>query len=220
MSGYVRLQHIPYRGHDLLARAVLDHSKPGDRILEGGVSSGYFAKVLVDAGRRVDGIEIDPVAAEEARSVCDRVIVADLQAFDPSELPGDYDVLLFGDTLEHLPDPAAVLRRLHPKLKPGGVLVTSVPNVANWAMRLALLLGRFRYTERGILDHTHLRFYTKRTLIEMLNEAGFGVGKVVAAVPIPGVRSRVLCALFHRVGNLWPSLFGYQFIVIAVPRPH
>jgi 2-polyprenyl-3-methyl-5-hydroxy-6-metoxy-1,4-benzoquinol methylase len=218
-AGYVPLQRVPFRGHDLLAQAALANSEPGDRVFEGGVSSGYFARVLVDAGRIVDGAEIDPVAAEAARTVCDRVVVGDLQQLDVDELAPEYDVLLFGDTLEHLPDPPALLRRLRTRLKPDGVLVTSIPNVANWSLRLSLLAGRFRYTDRGLLDRTHLRFYTKRTVVEMLRDGGFETQSLTATVPVPGVRSAFLGRLAHRIGNLWPSLFGYTFVIVARPGP-
>jgi 2-polyprenyl-3-methyl-5-hydroxy-6-metoxy-1,4-benzoquinol methylase len=214
-SGYVPLQAAPYRGHHLLAQAVLDVAPSGGRVFEGGVSSGYFASVLTRAGLHVDGHELDPDAAERARRVCERVYVGDLQQFDPAELDGTYDVLLFGDTLEHLADPAAVLRRLATHLAPGGALVVSVPNVANWAIRILLLLGRFRYTERGILDRTHLRFYTRATLVEMIESAGFEVRSVVGTIPVPGVASETVGRVAHRIGNLRPSLFAYTFIVTA-----
>ncbi len=213
--GYVQLQTIPYRGHHLLAQAVLDVTRPGDRVFEGGVSSGYFAAVLADAGLRVDGHELDPAAAAEARRVCEEVYVGDLDAFDATTLPHDYEVLLFGDTLEHLPDPAAVLARLRTRLSPGGHLVLSIPNVANWAMRVGLLAGHFDYTDRGILDRTHLRFYTRRTLVEMLGQAGFEVTRLRATVPVPALRSPGPARLAHRVGNAWPSLFAYTFVVTA-----
>jgi 2-polyprenyl-3-methyl-5-hydroxy-6-metoxy-1,4-benzoquinol methylase len=214
--GYVQLRRQPYRGHQLLIDAVLRNTRPGDRVFEGGVSSGYVARELVEAGLVVDGAELDPVAAEQARQVCDTVVVGDLQHLDLSNLP-HYDVVLFGDTLEHLPDPGAVLARLRSRLKPGGVLVVSIPNVANWAIRLGLLAGRFRYTDRGILDRTHLRFYTRRTLIELLEAAGFRVVALEASVPLPGIRAAWLCRLAHRVGNWRPSLFAYTFIATASP---
>jgi 2-polyprenyl-3-methyl-5-hydroxy-6-metoxy-1,4-benzoquinol methylase len=218
-DGYVALQATPYRGHHLLAEAVLANTRPGDRVLEGGVSSGYFAELLLRAGCRVDGIELDPVAAERARRVCERVVVGDLQHIDVEELGGPYDLLLFGDTLEHVPDPVAVLRALATKLRPGGTLVVSTPNVANWAVRLSLLAGRFRYTDRGILDRTHLRFYTRSTLVEMLEQAGFRVDRVVGTIPVPLLRSKPLCRLAHAAGNLRPSLFAYTFVVTAhLPR--
>lgn len=215
--GYVPLQTAPYRTHHLLAEAVLACAPPGGRVFEGGVSSGYFASVLTRAGLEVDGHELDPVAAERARRVCERVYVGDLEEFDVDELEGMYDVLLFGDTLEHLADPVTVLRHLRTHLSPTGTLVVSVPNVANWAIRLSLLAGRFRYTDRGILDRTHLRFYTQTTLVEMLETAGFRAQSVVGTVPVPLVKSETLGRIAHRIGNLRPSLFAYTFIVTATP---
>jgi 2-polyprenyl-3-methyl-5-hydroxy-6-metoxy-1,4-benzoquinol methylase len=213
--GYVQLQTIPYRGHHLLAQAVLDVSRPGDLVFEGGVSSGYFATLLADAGLVVDGHELDPVAAERARQVCRHVYVGDLDQFDVSQLTDRYQVLLFGDTLEHLPDPPAVLARLRTRLAPGGHLVLSIPNVANWAVRLGLLAGHFDYADRGILDRTHLRFYTRATLISMLAEAGFEVTRLVGTVPVPGLTTEAATRLVHRVGNLRPSVFAFTFVVTA-----
>lgn len=217
--GYVRLQETPYRGHWLVERAVLRNTKPGDRIFDAGVSTGYLAQRFVEAGRRVDGADIDAEAARQAMGVCDHVWVGDLQHFDVEQLPWKYDLMLFADTLEHLPDPPALLKRLRDRLQPDGTLVVSLPNVANWAMRLGLLAGRFRYTDRGILDRTHLRFYTKRTLVEMLREGGFETIEVTASVPVPLVKSPIICRLAHVIGNLRPSLFAYNFVITARPIP-
>ena len=212
---YVALRDIPYRGHWLVQHAVLDRTAPGDRILDAGTSTGYLARAFTAAGRRVDGAELDPLAAEAAREVCEFVWLGDLSRLDPAELPHDYDVILFADTLEHLPNPPEVLRGLKRRLAPGGTLVVSLPNVANWAIRLSLLGGRFRYTDRGILDRTHLRFYTRSTAIAMIESAGFKVTSAVGSIPVPLVRSRVLGRLAHRIGNLRPSLFAYTFIITA-----
>ena len=216
-AGYVPLQQTPYRGHDLLAQAVIGNVPAGGRVFEGGVSSGYFARLLVDAGLTVDGADLDADAARVAAQVCEVVLVGDLSTMDLGKLRPPYDAFVFGDTLEHLPDPPAVLRRLRPLLRDDGVVVISIPNIANWAIRLGLLFGRFRYTERGILDRTHLRFYTRRTLTEMFRDAGFRVDELVAAVPVPFISWRPLCQLAHRIGNLRPSLFAYTFIVVARP---
>ena len=200
-----------------MERAVLERTTAGDRILDAGASTGYLARRFAAAGRRVDGAELDPDAAEQARSVCEFVWVGDLQQLDPSELPGNYDLILFADTLEHLPDPPAVLRRLRQCIKPDGTLIVSLPNVANWALRFSLLGGRFRYTERGLLDRTHLRFYTKKTAVEMQAEGGFRATDVVGSIPVPLVKSPRLGHLAHRVGNLRPSLFAYTFVITAQP---
>ena len=212
-AGYVELQTVPYRAHHLLAAAVLEHTRAGGLVLEGGVSSGYFARVLAAAGLVVDGVELDADAAAQARSVCRNVWCADLAQLDPAQLAGPYDALVFGDTLEHLADPTPVLRRLRAVLAPGGVLVASIPNVANWAIRLQLLAGRFRYTDRGILDRSHLRFYTEASVRALLRDAGFAPLEVHAAVPVPLVRSAGLARLTDRIGNLRPSLFAYSFII-------
>jgi 2-polyprenyl-3-methyl-5-hydroxy-6-metoxy-1,4-benzoquinol methylase len=214
-QGYVTLNPVPYRAHHLLLEEVLAHSRPGDVVFEGGVSSGYFAQAITLAGREVDGHELDPSAAVAAKEHCRQVWVGDLQDFGVTEELGEYQVLLFGDTLEHIVDPVTVLQRLRRHLTPGGRLVVSVPNVANWAIRLQLAAGRFRYTDRGILDRTHLRFYTASTLAEMVTEAGFAVDRVQAAVPMPGVTQERACRLVHMVGNLRPSLFAYNLILTA-----
>ena len=214
--GYVPLQETPWRGHWLLQREVLEHTRPGDRIFEGGVSSGYLARRFVEAGRRVDGAELDPRAARQAEQVCERVWVGDLEHLDVDAL-GTYRVMLFGDTLEHLADPAALLRRLHPKLDADGVLVVSIPNVANWTMRLRLLAGRWTYSDRGILDRTHLRFFNKRSAVELLESTGFEVVRVQAAVPVPLATNPALSRLGYVIGNLWPSFFAYTFVITARP---
>lgn len=216
--GYVELQTTPYRGHHLLATAVLERVGARAVVFEGGVSTGYFARVLVAAGCTVDGHELDPVAAASAREVCREVWVGDLQQLDVSTLRGPYDALVFGDTLEHLADPVPVLRALRDVLAPEGVLVVSIPNIANWSMRLLLLAGRFRYTDRGILDRTHLRFYTERSVRELLRDSGFEPVVVRGAIPVPFVRRPGLCRLLHRLGNLRRSVFAYTFVVTAVPR--
>jgi 2-polyprenyl-3-methyl-5-hydroxy-6-metoxy-1,4-benzoquinol methylase len=216
-EGYVHLQTIPYRGHHLLLDAVLRVAPLGGTVFEGGVSSGYFAQLLGDAGLVVDGHELDPLAGERARRVCRQVWTGDLNEFETDELSDTYDVLLFGDTLEHLVDPIAVLRNLRKRLRPTGALVISVPNIANWAIRLSLLAGRFEPTDRGILDRTHLHFYTRRGLVAMLEASGFTTERVVGAIPVPGVSTPQAAAITHRVGNLLPTVFAYTFIVTARP---
>ena len=150
-SGYVPLNERPQGGHAKLLALVGE----GKRVLDIGCSSGYLARPLVARGSTVVGIERDPVAAEEARAICAEVLVGDAETIDLPFEPGSFDVVLCGDLVEHLRDPGTTLARLRPLLRHGGRLALSTPNVANWAMRLSLLAGRWRYTERGILDRTH-----------------------------------------------------------------
>ena len=92
------------------------------------------------------------------------MLVGDVETMELPLEPGSFDVVLCGDVIEHLRDPVAALARLRPLLRPGGRLVLSTPNVANWAIRLSLLAGRWRYTDRGILDRSHTHLFTRATL--------------------------------------------------------
>jgi 2-polyprenyl-3-methyl-5-hydroxy-6-metoxy-1,4-benzoquinol methylase len=148
-------------------------------VLDVGCSSGYLARLMRDSGCTVSGVELDPVAAEAARPVLDRLVVGDLAELDlAAELDGArFDAILLGDILEHLVDPPALLRQVVGLLNPGGSVVISVPNITHGSIRLALLQGRWRYTETGLLDSTHLRFWTRASLAQMLREAGLVVAE-------------------------------------------
>ena len=145
------------------------------RVVDFGCYTGGVAAVLAERGCTVTGIEIDAEAAEEARKVCDKVIVADLDTLDLAAALGDekYDVGLFGDVIEHLKDPRSALVGMRQALAPGGYVVLSVPNVAHASVRLALLRGQFDYEDTGILDATHLRFYTRESIADLLESCGY-----------------------------------------------
>jgi 2-polyprenyl-3-methyl-5-hydroxy-6-metoxy-1,4-benzoquinol methylase len=145
------------------------------RVLELGCASGYMSRVLVERlGCTVTGVEVDPEAADEARKVCSRVVVADLDRLDwARELGAErFDVAVCADVLEHLRDPVAALRALVPLLAPGGSVVASIPNVAHAAVLAELLEGRFGYRPLGLLDEGHLRFFTRDSLYETFERAG------------------------------------------------
>jgi 2-polyprenyl-3-methyl-5-hydroxy-6-metoxy-1,4-benzoquinol methylase len=154
-----------------LALSMIGHNKS---VLEVGCSTGYFTKFLVESGCTVVGMEIDPDAAKAAEKWADRVLVGDLDAGEMWSLLEDdaFDVIVLGDVLEHLRDPLASLRAAARKLKASGSVVISVPNVAHGDVRLALLRGQFRYNETGLLDRTHLHFFTLESARELLREAG------------------------------------------------
>jgi 2-polyprenyl-3-methyl-5-hydroxy-6-metoxy-1,4-benzoquinol methylase len=210
MSGYVPLNERRHRAHAKLLAAV----GTGRRVLDVGCSSGYLAEPLSERGNTIVGIELDPAAAREAERFCERVLVGDVETMELPLEPGSFDVVLCGDVVEHLRDPVASLARLRPLLKPGGRLVLSTPNVANWAIRLALLGGRWRYTDRGILDRSHTHLFTRATLVEALRAAGYDRIEVDFSVPVPG-DSDALDAAAYAVGRLRPPLFAYQWIAVA-----
>ncbi len=146
-------------------------------VLEVGCSTGYLTKVMAERGCSVVGIELDPDAAENAEQWAERVVVGNLDEGDVWNYVKDesFDVVLLGDVLEHLRDPLASLREAVRKIKPTGYVVTSLPNVAHGDVRIALLQGRFRYAETGLLDRTHMRFFTLETIRELMSQAGLVV---------------------------------------------
>lgn len=150
------------------------------RVLDVGCSTGYLAKVLRERGCTVSGVEYDADAAEAARPLLDRLVVGDLEQLDlAAALEGEqFDVVVFGDVLEHLRDPLPVLRGVLPVLDRDGSVVASIPNIAHASVRLALLKGRFDYQRLGLLDTTHLRFFTRASVERLFWEAGLAVTEV------------------------------------------
>lgn len=216
MSGYVPLNERPQGGHArLLAMALVDG--PG-RVLDVGCSSGYLARPLSEAGATIVGVELDPVAAQEARAVCEEVLVGDVETIDLPFSAFSFDVVLCGDVIEHLREPGAALARLRPLLRPGGRLVLTTPNVANWAIRLSLLGGRWRYTDRGILDRTHTHLFTRKTLVETVTLAGYRVVELDHTAPVPYIGAPRIERAAHAVASLRPSLLAYQLLLAATPR--
>ena len=212
--GYVQLNERPLGGHARL----LDLVGAGKRVLDIGCSSGYLARPLVERGCTVVGIESDPEAAEAARSVCEDVLVGDVEVMALPFENGSFDVVLCGDLIEHLREPEHFLARMRPYLRDRGRLVLSTPNVANWVMRLSLLAGSWRYTERGILDRTHLHLFTRKTLVETLSRAGYAIVEFDFTVPVPLLGTPGVERIAHAVGRLRPPLLAYQFVVAAEPR--
>lgn len=203
---------------------LLEAEKEPLKILDVGTASGYLGKTLRERGHSVTGIEMDPATAEKAKGYYDSFYVADLETF---EFPyhREFDYILFADVLEHLRDPAAVLRRCIPALKPSGKIIISVPNVANIVVRLSLLLGRFDYMDRGILDRTHFRFFTLRSLKGMMNDVLCKVSEVIPTpLPVqlifPFTESKFFAPLHETLYTLtrsWKTLFAYQFVIVAAP---
>ena len=212
-AGYVELNLRPLGGHARLLELV----GSGKRVLDVGCSSGYLARPLVDRGCVVVGIERDAAAAEMARAVCEDVLVADVETMELPFEDGSFDVVLCGDLVEHLREPEAFLARVRRVLAPGGRVVLSTPNVANWAMRLSLLVGRWQYKDRGILDRTHTHLVARHTLVETLELAGYRVVELNFTVPVPYVRGPKVERLAHALGHVRPQLFAYQFLVSAEP---
>jgi len=193
-------------------------------VLEVGPATGYVTKLLQQRGCRVCCVEIDPEAADVAAPFCLRMVVDNIETIDlESTFPhARFDVVTFGDVLEHLIDPLGVLVRVKDLLKPGGYVVASVPNVAHGSIRLSLLAGRFDYLEKGLLDRTHLRFFTLESLGDLFKDAGYWVRswrRVLADPFATEVELREDEYPPHLVEAARGDLGGltYQFVVKAYP---
>ncbi len=151
----------------------------GKRVLDVGCASGYFARLLRKNGCVVTGIDANPEALALAGDGCERTILADLdiQSLLPLLGGATFDVVAFGDVLEHLRDPLRLLEEARGALTQDGYIVASIPNIAHGAIRLSMLSGRFDYSEYGLLDETHIRFFTAKSLDELFLCAGFAVDR-------------------------------------------
>ena len=216
-----RLKPDPYSSHSVVLRWLAQGR--GRRLLDVGAADGLLSRHLSERGWKVTAIERDPAAAEAGAARCELMVVADLDREVPA-LEGAFDVIVYGDVLEHLADPLRVLGALNRVLAPGGEVLISIPNVAHLWIRLCLLFGRFDYLDRGILDSTHLRFFTDRSLGALLAEAGLSVvRRTVTPAPLYQVVPRrwhgAALGVAHAV-SAWtarrlPRLLAYQFVVLA-----
>lgn len=193
----------------------------GGRVLEVGCSVGHVTEHLVAAGNTVVGIEIDAEAAEQARRFASDVYVADVARTRLGELvePG-FDVVVLGDVLEHLPDPGATLAEAVALLSPGGRVVISVPHVGHADVRLMLLEGAWAYQPDGLLDRTHLRWFTYAGLGELLAGAGLTATRVERVVLPPFESGLPVSPGRHGADVLRfvladPEATTYQFVVEA-----
>ena len=163
-------------------KSVAKFVNPNDRVLELGCADGYFGQALNLLGAKVTGVENVDLYANLARERGVSVISCDLDDTKAIEkIDGQFEIILAMDVLEHLKNPHECLVALYSKLTPTGKLIITGPNVAYWWMRLALLRGMWKYEKTGIMDETHLRFFTLDSWQELLVDSGFKVSHVGAA---------------------------------------
>lgn len=204
--------------HELLLAAV----PAGARVLDVGCATGYLGAELAARGAAVTGVEADPGAAAAARARGLTVVAGDVE--DPATVAaagarGPFDAIVCGDVLEHLRDPEQVLAALAGLLAPRGRIVVSLPNIAHWTARRALLRGRFPREDHGLFDRTHLRFFTRATARELAAAAGL---RIVAEHPAPAPlplqgRLAVLGRLAGPAARARPELFALQLVLVLEP---
>ncbi len=210
-----------WSSHSIIA-SHLNALPAQSKVLDVGAASGTLARMCQNKTLRLFGVEPNPIWAQMASPMYEEMWVCSISDLEEGALSG-YDVVVFGDILEHLPTPEIVLQQLVEYQAPGARFIISVPNVANLWVRLNLLLGRFEYGDRGILDRTHLHFFTRKTLVDMVENAGLEILSI-QATPIPlelvsnfflNPLGRWIHALLAKCTSLLPSLLGYQFVVDA-----
>lgn len=219
--------HYPFKdfegtSHRILIDLVRRHARAGGTLLDLGAAGGELGAALRPHFARTIGFEYNVDCIGELRRRFDSAVIADLDGVE--RLPRNVDAVVMADVLEHLRNPAGALAAVHRILPAEGRAFLSVPNVANITVRLALLAGRFNYADRGILDRTHVRFYTARTFRAEVEKAGFRILETTAStMPIrlvigsftPEPILRLAESLLSGLTRLWRSLFAYQIIVVA-----
>lgn len=161
--------------HDLL-RMIPDGAR---RIVEVGCMHGAMARAYLEThpGAEYVGIDIDADYAAVAAQACTRALAGDIETFDDAAFAQLFpsDCWIFGDCLEHLRDPWRIVRKIRAAIDADGCLLTCIPNAQHWSVQMRLATGEFRYEDSGLLDRTHVRWFTRVTMLEMFTQAGWRV---------------------------------------------
>ncbi len=201
--------------------ALLEFVPPNSRVLDCGCGAGDNARLLKQRGCRTVGITISPEEQRAASGFCDQVLLADMEAGIPPEIQGAFDVILLCHVLEHLVHPEKVLRDAHRLLSPHGRLAVALPNVLFYPNRAKLFAGLFEYTQAGIMDETHVRFYTHATGERLLVKSGYKVlvARADGAFPLWKLRCLLKGPWVQKINacacRCWPGLFGAQNLYLA-----
>ena len=195
---------------------------PPSRVLDLGCSAGLLAERMREAGHYVVGV--DMLELPEVRERTDEFYVADLDRTLADEIGTGFDVVVAGDIIEHLTRPVDALREMRRVLRPGGQLILSVPNFGHWYPRIRTTFGVFDYDRRGVLDNTHLRFFTRKSLRRTVRQAGFDVleeactGLPLGTIGATGSPARYVRDLDAALVRARPTLFGYQNVLRLTPH--
>lgn len=187
------------------------------KVLDIGCYDGGLASRLIENNCEVVGIEINADLANEAKKYCNNVICDDVENIINIPYENNYfDIILFADVLEHLKDPFSTIAKFNDYLKDDGYIIVSVPNISNWTIRFKLLFGNFEYEKDGILDETHYRFFTEKSIKQLLEDAGFHI-TLFDIVPV--FLSSYLHKWQYLFSKIRPNLFAFQFVLIGKKEP-
>lgn len=215
---YDEFNHNKYEVHQLTLDLIAGHS----RVLDIGCATGCFASALAKKKCEVWGIDKNSQSLKKAGKHCLKTFVIDVD--DSSKLPVPkkyFDCVIILDVIEHLTHPENILSLIKPHLKDGGKVILSTPNIAHASIRWMLLQGDFRYASHGIMDDTHVHFYTRDSFGNLLKKNGF---RILQMIPTNGMcKVPLLYKISDRLPPSWqywlarmvPTLFSYQFIAVA-----
>ena len=215
----------PYEANGLILSMIPE----GCRVLDVGCGTGVLSKMIQDLRKcEVVGIEPSPERAEAARELGITIINTILSDVVAAEV-GKFDIIILADVLEHLVSPSSMLDLCRKMLNPMGAIIASVPNVAHWTVRFELLRGNFNYTATGIMDATHLRWFTRKTVRRLFETAKLEIVSFQASAgrwmwqydkkrPWYWFSEERRTILISALTRRWPALCGCQHIVKAVDQ--
>lgn len=210
---------------DLLQAIPLD----AEKVIEVGCGSGALAQAYkaLSPHAHYTGIDIESSYADMAKARCDQSLNMNIEHAPASfwDEAWDTDCWVFGDTLEHLVEPWQLLMRIRVNLPPNGCVVACIPNMQHWSVIYRLITGELHYEEQGLLDRTHLRWFTKKTIIKMFTDCGYQIDTIKARIfeePSSRDATRILSAVAQNFGVTQQEdldLFApLQYVVKASPR--
>ncbi len=202
---------------------IIRHITPNSRVLELGPATGYLTRYLKEKmGCLVDCVEISAEMAKEAEKFSNRMIVGNLDTIVLEDEFGkeSYDYIILADVLEHLKKGERTLKSCRKLLKEAGRCILSIPNIAHASIIGGLLKGQFEYTDEGILDRTHVRFFTRSSIQRLLSRCGFGVEKIEAVVKLPEdteIGDSLMSLPFDLQKKILTSIdaLAYQFVIVS-----
>ena len=206
---YESFLKFKYGTHSLIVNQIPNNAN----VLDIGCAQGYLDEYLTKKlNCVVTGIELDAKAAQKAKKFCKKIFIGDIEKIlQESQLGNEkFDIILLADVLEHLKEPERVLQEVKKYLKSEGSVIVSLPNIAYFQIRCKILLGSFEYTDRGILDCTHLKFFTRHSMNKMFSRCGLDITK---QIPV-GNLSCLLGKLGLIIDRTIPGLFAVQFLSV------
>jgi 2-polyprenyl-3-methyl-5-hydroxy-6-metoxy-1,4-benzoquinol methylase len=220
----LKRKYWQYVDESFTLKAELELIPPGAKVLEIGPGPGHMTQAMRNKGCEVTAIEMDQELARCAEPFCKKIIIGDIERldFDCEFGAEQFDIVLLGDVLEHLKNPEGLIVKLQKYLDQRGSLVVSIPNIAHGSVRLALLQGYFKYQQQGLLDQTHLRFFTWQTIRSLFQSSGYEI-QTVKRIQIGIFDSEIefdplrvpVQALRYVYAD--PEALTYQYVFRAVP---